>query len=89
MKNDKVLKILKAVSNPVRFKIVIGLMENECNVTKMQEKLGLSQPLVSHHLKILRECGLIVEKQIGKQRCYYIKNNNVRELIEFILKKFN
>jgi len=85
----KISEILKAISNPIRLKIVIGLMENECNVTKMQNELNLPQPLVSHHLKILKNVGIIRERKDGTSRCYKVTNYKVEELINYLLKNFN
>lgn len=49
----------KALSDPTRLSIVNSLANREeCCVCEFQH-LGLSQPTISHHLKILREAGLI------------------------------
>lgn len=52
-------EILKALADPVRFDICRSLAFEELCVCHLTEDLGLSQPLLSHHLKVLREAGLV------------------------------
>jgi ArsR family transcriptional regulator len=75
--------IFKALSHPIRLKIALGLMKkHECNVSVMVEKLGVSQPMVSQHLIIMKNAGVITSEKKGTQVCYRIKD----EMIERILK---
>jgi ArsR family transcriptional regulator len=62
--------VLKALAEPVRWRIVERLGDEELCVCHLVEDLGLSQPLVSHHLKVLRDAG-IVEPERFKQWIYY------------------
>lgn len=56
---DALARQFKALSDPTRLSIVNSLANREeCCVCEFQH-LGLSQPTISHHLKILREAGLI------------------------------
>jgi ArsR family transcriptional regulator, arsenate/arsenite/antimonite-responsive transcriptional repressor len=56
---DSLAAQFKALSDPTRLSIVNSLANREeCCVCEFQH-LGLSQPTISHHLKILREAGLI------------------------------
>ena len=52
-------RILKALAEPVRWRIVELLAREELCVCHLVEALDLSQPLVSHHLRVLREAGLV------------------------------
>ena len=57
MKNniETTAEIFRALSNPTRLRIVLGLIEkNECNVNKMVEGLNISQPNVSQNLSVLK-----------------------------------
>ncbi len=59
VKRQSMAKILKALSNPTRlsiFDMLMGGMHCNCEIS---EQLGLSLSLVSHHLRILREVGLV------------------------------
>lgn len=60
----------KALAEPVRWRIVERLAEEELCVCHLVDELGLAQPLVSHHLKALRTAGL-VEAERFRQWTYY------------------
>ena len=50
---------LRALSEPLRWRIVELLSGEELCVCHLVEALGVAQPLVSHHLRILRDAGLV------------------------------
>ncbi len=50
---------LRALGEPQRWRIVQLLAEEELCVCHLVDELGVPQPLVSHHLKVLREAGLV------------------------------
>lgn len=50
---------LRALAEPLRWRIVELLADEELCVCHIVEELGVAQPLVSHHLRILRETGLV------------------------------
>lgn len=64
------VEALKALAEPARWRIVERLGDEELCVCHLVEDLGITQPLVSHHLKVLREAG-IVESERFKQWIYY------------------
>ena len=59
-----------AVAEPRRREILDLLAGGERSVTELVESLGLSQPLVSKHLRVLREVGLVQVRDEGRQRFY-------------------
>ena len=61
---------LRALSEPVRWRILELLATEELCVCHLVEDLGIAQPLVSHHLKVLREAGL-VESERHRYWTYY------------------
>lgn len=73
--------ILKAIAHPVRLCIVRGLINNQCNVTKMQECLKLPQSTVSQHLGKLKAAGIIEGERNGLEICYKVVNEQVKEII--------
>ena len=62
--------VVKALAEPARWRIVERLGVEELCVCHLVEDLEISQPLVSHHLKVLRAAG-IVESERFKQWVYY------------------
>ena len=61
---------LKALANPTRAQIIEFLLERERCVCEMTGPLDISQPLVSHHLALLRDAGLVRMRNEGT-RVYY------------------
>ena len=66
------IKIMKALSDPNRVKIIKLLQHKEMCVCEMQAALKLAQPTVSKHLKILEEAGLVDFKKDGLWVNYFI-----------------
>jgi len=75
-------KILKALGDESRLKIVRLLLHGEKNVSEIVEFLQIGQPQVSHHLSILRNSGL-VDTRREKNRVFNFINPEKR----YILKK--
>jgi len=76
-------QLFKALAHPIRLQIACGLMtKNECNVSTMVEKLGVSQPMVSQHLNILKNAGIIESQRKGNQICYSVTNEKVKNIIK-------
>lgn len=73
--------ILKAIAHPVRLCIVRGLINNQCNVTKMQECLNLPQSTVSQHLGKLKAAGIIEGERNGLEICYKVVNQQVKDIV--------
>jgi ArsR family transcriptional regulator len=72
---------LKAIAHPVRLCIVRGLIDNQCNVSKMQECLNMPQSTVSQHLAKLKSAGIIEGERNGLEVCYKVVNKQVKDII--------
>ena len=64
------VRVLKALAEPRRWRIVELLSCEELCVCHLAEEVGIPQPLVSHHLRVLRDAGL-VEAEKHRQWTYY------------------
>lgn len=70
---DRLAEVLKALGEPTRLRLVsliAGHDGGEASVCDLTTPVGLSQPTVSHHLKILTEAGLLERAQRGKWAYY-------------------
>ena len=76
--------LLKAMGHPIRLKILEGLLQDECNVKRIVEKLGVAQSTVSQHLGILRHTGIIKARKEGVKTCYKVIDDRVRKIIEIL-----
>lgn len=78
---NKSVDILKALAHPIRLAIVIGLSEGDgCNVNKMVDNLGVSQPIISQQLNILKKAGIIKGYRNGNQICYKVENQQAKNI---------
>ncbi|ASJ06982.1 ArsR/SmtB family transcription factor [Thermococcus pacificus] len=75
---EDIVKFLKAVSNPLRLKILKLLKDNWLCVCVIASALDQDQTLISHHLRTLRSLGLIEVRKEGKMR-FYRTNKEVLE----------
>ncbi len=76
---------IKAMAHPHRLCIIKGLMEGGCNVTKIQECLGLPQSTVSQHLAKLKSAGIITGERNGLEICYSVVDEDVINIAKILL----
>ncbi len=84
---ERIAEILKTIAHPYRLCIVKGLMENGCNVSRMQSCLDIPQSTVSQHLAKLRSAGIIKGQRKGLEICYSVKNEEVKKIVGFLFEK--
>ncbi|WP_067536632.1 ArsR/SmtB family transcription factor [Nocardia crassostreae] len=79
--------IFKALSDPVRLRIltvVAGRAGQEACVCDLSEGFDVSQPTISHHLKVLREAGLLSSERRGSWVYYRIEPAALRQLSQLL-----
>ncbi len=69
-----------ALAEPHRRQILDLLREGERPVGDLVDRVGLSQPGVSKHLRVLREAGLVRSRALGKQRLYGLDTRPLTEV---------
>jgi ArsR family transcriptional regulator len=85
MKTCDYTKIFKALSHDIRLQIACGLIhKGSCNVNTISERLGVSQSLVSQHLSILKNAGIIKGYREKNMVWYRIENELAKKLLENI-----
>jgi len=78
--------VFTLLSDETRLRILAYLIEKEeINVTDLCERLGQSQPAVSHHLALLRVSGLIEPRREGKHNYYSVRTEVFGELLVRLL----
>ncbi|MDX1441918.1 MAG: metalloregulator ArsR/SmtB family transcription factor [Nitrosopumilaceae archaeon] len=81
------VNLLKCICDETRFEILEMLQKNkELCVNDFVEKLNKDQPLVSHHLKTLKSCGIVKSRDQGKKAMYSISSEQLSDLISSINK---
>jgi DNA-binding transcriptional ArsR family regulator len=73
-----------AVAEPRRRQILDALAAGERPVNDLVEVLGLSQPLVSKHLRVLREVGLVHVRDVGRRRIYRLTGKSHKPIHDWV-----
>lgn len=79
--------IFHALSDPIRLEIIAYLRDGEKCVCEIVPHLNLIQPLISRHLKILKDSGLIRCRKDGTKRLYSIVDNRIYQVTDSLNKE--
>lgn len=82
------VEVLKAISHPVRIRILEELLKGVKCVSDFGEFLEISQPNVSQHLGALRRQGLIDFYVDGRLKCYFLKDPIIPDILEILKKDY-
>ena len=77
-------KVFKAFCDENRLMILEMLQSGEKCACHLLDNLNISQSTLSHHMKVLIECGLVEARKCGTWNYYKISNESAKELIKFI-----
>ncbi|MCR2052259.1 metalloregulator ArsR/SmtB family transcription factor [Actinomyces bowdenii] len=78
--DSPVVQLFKALAHPMRASIIYRLAESPADVSELVELLGVSQPLVSHHLRLLREAHLVEAVRDGRRNLYSLIDDHVASI---------
>ncbi len=76
--------VFNAVAEPRRRQIVNLLAGGERPVNELVDQLRLAQPLVSKHLRVLREVGLVSSRDAGRQRLYRLNPPALKPIHDWV-----
>jgi ArsR family transcriptional regulator len=77
-------KIFNALADPTRLEILEFLRNGEKCVCEIIPHLGLIQPIVSRHLKILKDSGIVRDRKEGNKRFYSLTDPRISRVIDAI-----
>jgi len=78
------LAVLEVIAEPTRRRILDAVRDGERSVSELVEAVGMSQPGVSRHLRVLRDAGLVEVRQEAQRRLYRLRAEPLRELDEWL-----
>lgn len=78
---DRAVRLLKALSHPIRLQIVALLTEREAHVSSLAEALDSKQSIVSQQLRILRMSGLVATERKNGFSVYRLAEEHLRDLV--------
>ena len=73
-----------ALSDPTRIFILYALNECPLNVTELTHELGVPQPTISRHLKVLRERGLVYTERHGTVITYHLTDQRIIQAMDLL-----
>src|SRR3990172_3090693 len=80
--------VFHALSDPIRLDILEFLRDGEKCVCEIIPHLNLIQPVVSRHLKILRDSGIVEDRKDGNKRLYSTTDPKVYKIIDAVTPEF-
>ncbi|MFZ2526744.1 MAG: metalloregulator ArsR/SmtB family transcription factor [Rhodococcus sp. (in: high G+C Gram-positive bacteria)] len=74
-------ELLRALSAPVRIAIVLQLRESERCVHELVGALGVTQPLISQHLRVLKSAGVVRGERSGREVLYRLVDDHLAHIV--------
>ena len=74
------IAVLEVIAEPTRRRILDAVRDGERSVGELVEKVGMHQPGVSRHLKVLRDAGLVEVRHDAQRRLYRLRPEPLMEL---------
>ena len=84
--NQKAIDLLKALAEPIRLEIIESLSTGEKCVCDLMQETDLAQSKISFHLKVLKEAGVITDRQSGLWFYYKLDIRALKSLQNWIKK---
>ena len=78
------LVVLEVIADPTRRRILDAVRSGERSVSELVDVVGMHQPGVSRHLKVLRDAGLVEVRRDAQRRLYRLRAEPLRELDEWL-----
>ena len=73
-----------AVAEPKRRQVLAAIGAKELSVNEIVNLLGWPQPMVSKHLGVLKQVGLVSERRVGRQRMYRVNAERLRPIYDWV-----
>lgn len=74
-------EILRALAAPVRIAIVLQLRESQRCVHELVATLGVTQPLISQHLRVLKTAGVVAGERNGREVMYRLVDDHLAHIV--------
>ncbi len=74
-------ELLRALAAPVRIAIVLQLRDSERCVHELVDALGVTQPLISQHLRVLKSAGVVRGERHGREVVYRLVDEHLSHIV--------
>lgn len=75
-------ELFRVLGSPSRLQLLRAIAEQATQVGVLAEKTGMSQPLVSQHLRLLRQTGIVRAERQGREATYRLTDRHIAHVIE-------
>lgn len=76
--------VCNGIANMTRIMIIYTLADGQKNVSELANALELPQPTVSRHLKIMRDCGIVLPERAGQAVVYKLKDVRIVQALNLL-----
>lgn len=83
MDTSMITNICKALSSPIRLEILQQLINGEKCACHLLDCFEITQPTLSHHMRVLCDCGLIQDRKAGKWHYYALERETLHQFGDF------
>ena len=84
LSTDQSRQLLKALADPIRLEVIHALAEGERCVCDLTSDLNLAQSRLSFHLRVLRDAGLLTDRQSGRWTYYRLQPEAIAALEQWL-----
>ncbi|MDO5727229.1 MAG: metalloregulator ArsR/SmtB family transcription factor [Bowdeniella nasicola] len=78
---EELADLFRKLASPIRLAIIMQLAKGAKCVHELVEELDQSQPLISQHLRILREANLVIAGRRGREMVYHLMDDHVAHIV--------
>ncbi|SMD32878.1 DNA-binding transcriptional regulator, ArsR family [Reichenbachiella faecimaris] len=76
--------VFQAIADPTRRDIISLIAHQSLNLNSIAEKFEMSRPAISQHIKVLKECGIVIVNQEGRERYCEVQPRKLKELDDWL-----
>ena len=74
----------KALADPSRLYLLYTLYDKPCTVNELADRVGMAQPTVSRHLRVLRDRKMVTDTRLGQSVLYSLADNRIIEALDLL-----
>ena len=82
--NNKMCRVFKAIAEPKRYRIVTMLADGKMSASEILKQFNVTQPTLSHDMRLLIDAELVNDQRIGKSVVYELNHEMLQTVIDML-----
>lgn len=82
--NNRMTRIFKAMAEPKRYRIMTMLASGKMSASEILKQFSVTQPTLSHDMRLLIDAELVNDQRIGKSVIYELNHETLQEVIDVL-----